>query len=240
MKDVDKRNKIIAIALVLGLIILGIVMAIVNNKGVDKVEISNLRKELPENAPSELLENIETSVYKQLEVDLSKNELPNIKGAVRDSSYFAFADHGNIRSGKFIVDMESVGQSYLVLYSYNADEKFTSNDLSGYNGITLYCLSNPEDIMYPGSSCEGKSMISSQDDLYLSLPPYQYKLDDGREVKISFSQGKEVTIIVNHCDTEIDEIPIIDKAKEWVEGYGFKASDFKYKVPLSYENCLMK
>ena len=236
----EKRNKIIAIIIVVGLVVFGAVMAIINSRATDKVVISELKKNLPENAPEYLVDSIEGGAYYQLGFDLGDDlNTSSINGVIRDGSATIFADWGNTQAGKFIVDMDSIKYSYLVYYSYGENSRIASGVMGEYQGVLIFCLSNPDDIIYPESAC-GNSKATNQDELYLNLPDYQYALGDGREVTLSFSPGKEVMATVNHCGVTIDNAPIIAKAKEWVEGYGMEPSDFTYKVPLSYNDCLMK
>lgn len=224
MDDAKKKNKIIAAAVVTGLVVVGFVVSFVNNRASDRVGISGLREILPD-VKGYVIDNIESTVYQQLRAD-SSNKIEYVSGTVRDGSSYTFREYDGVRRGKFIVDIESQERSYVVLYGYD-------------NNVALFCLSNPEEIIYPESAC-GNSTAADQTEIYLNLLPYQYTLDDGREVTLSFSPGKEVMATVNHCGTTINDAPIIAKAKEWVEGYGMDPSDFTYKVPLSYNDCLMK
>lgn len=226
--ELKKRNKIIIIALGVVLVIVGIVTAVMNSGASERVSIVGLRDALPE-AEGYMIDNVESTVYQQLNVDLgaSAEIKRRVSGNIREGSFYAFRDYGDARLSKFIVDIETYKQSYLVLYSSN-------------NSATLFCLSNPDDIIYQGAACSGSSTVANQDEMYLYLPPYKYELDDGRSVKLSFIPGKEVMAVVNYCDAAVDTEAIIVKAKEWVEGYGFDSADFSYVVPLSYENCLME
>ncbi len=236
----EKRNKIIVIVTVAGLIVFGIVMAIINSGVANKVVISELKKNLPENAPEYLVDSIEGGAYYQLESDLGDNlKASSVNGVIRDGTAAVFASQNNTQAGRFIVDMDSIKYSYLVYYSYGENSKIASGVMGEYPGVIIFCLSNPDDIIYPESAC-GNSKATNQDELYLNLPEHQYALDDGREVTLSFNSGKEVMATVDHCGTTINDTPIIAKAKEWVEGYGMEPSDFTYKVPLSYNDCLMK
>ncbi len=237
MKDLSKRNKIIILALAAGLVIVIMaIAAVINNTTANKVKISGLREALPEGAPVKLIDSIESGAYAQLTLDLDSDKQPtSVSGAIR--SVFPFADLDDTHSGSFILDMESVKHSYLVYYSYGGDTEIASGAMGEYRGVLFFCLSNAEDIIYSGSTC---SSLGSQDELYLSLPAYEYKLEDGRNVRLSFAPGKEVFATVDHCNATVEKESIIAKAKEWVSGYGFEPTDFKYEVPISYENCLMK
>ncbi len=225
--ELKKRNKIIIIALGAVLAIVGIVMAVMNSGASERVSIVGLRDTLPE-AKGYMIDNVESTVYQQLNVDLGASvEIKRrVSGNIREESFYAFKDYSDVRFSKFIVDIENYKRSYMVLYGSN-------------NSVTLFCLSDPDDIIYSESAC-GNSMAIDQSEMYLYFLPYQYTLDDGRDVTLSFSDGKEVIAVVDSCNKTIDKAPIIAKAKEWVEGYGLNSADFTYKVPLSYSDCLMK
>lgn len=235
----EKRNKIIAVALGLAVIVVWVVVMFLNRDTAKEVKISGLKDALSESAPSKLVKSIEADVYKQLEISTNKKDI-NAKGAVRDGSSVIFKEQDNEYIGTVVIDVEAYKQSYLVYYAFNGNAKESGDEVGDYSYTTFFCLSDPDEIIYRESACDEASSLEDQNELYVHLPAYEYELESGKKVEFSFSYGNEVIITTDACNATVDKEPLIKKAKEWVESYKLDAADFKYSVPLSYENCLIK
>ncbi len=234
----ERRKTIIIYASTAFLIVFLIAYFVINNASWI-VKTEGLRDAISKDIPDRVLEDIDAKITMQLKDDYGEKEGTNKKVKVRSGSERAFPVSGEgAKSGELIVDIEALKQSYLVYYKY--DNKAGGDNISDGSATTLFCLSDEEKIIYPESACKEDTEIDDEKNLYLILPAHETTLDDGKKVEFRFSYGNEVIATVNACKSAVNEDDIIKKAKEWVGEYGLDEEEFKYSVPLSYDNCLMK
>jgi hypothetical protein len=127
MQPADSRKKLlIVIGIIFGaLAIITVVIALVNqlltkNEYGDAIKIQNLDQKV-KNVSDEFKDGVEATLYnvvkKNVEPSVNLSKLDD--AFIRDGSDSQDYEEGDtIYSGKFIVDMESIKQSYLIQYTY--------------------------------------------------------------------------------------------------------------------------
>ena len=121
-----KKTIIIGAIAVIIVAVVALTLVLINGSTGNEIKITNLKDSLPEKVPGELIKNIQADVYKQVESDHGKEKASIANGVVRSGSNHVFINEGKSHSGKFIVDMDSIKQSYLVYYVYDDDKKISS------------------------------------------------------------------------------------------------------------------
>jgi len=158
MQPVSSRKKLLtALGIIFGaLAIIVIFIAIVNqvtnkNEYGEHIKIQNYNQKV-KNVSNQLHEATEASLYNTV----AKNTPEDTKVAkigdafIRDNSNTQDYDEENdIYSGKFIVDIESIKQSYLIQYTYIKDE---NNSEGLTNRVVISCV-NKEDVKYESFKC---------------------------------------------------------------------------------------
>lgn len=128
-------------------------------------------------------------------------------------------------TGSFIVDIESLKQSYRVQYSYSSNENSTLN--SGYP-VVASCLEASE-LKYGAFDCQDTSIEQHLDDPLLSKLPYEAPF---YSVTNSQSESGEQIVIVkimtntNSSRTREAFARYKVEANAWIEQQGVKLSDY--------------
>ncbi len=114
------------------------------------INISGYDKYIP-NLPADRRDSIDTALYK-ITKNNSNNSNVSIKDAIirGDSVTYNYDKPTNVNSGSFIVDMQSIKQSYLITYEWSSDVNNAS--LSGYS-VAAACLPANK-LIYGDFSCK--------------------------------------------------------------------------------------
>jgi hypothetical protein len=174
MNQLSKKQKIIIALIVItliGLLVLSYFLTRPVSVYGSGISVSGYDKYIS-NLPADRRDSINTALYKIVK-DNSNNSNVAVKDAsIRSGSVtYNYDKTTNVNSGSFIVDMQSIKQSYLITYEWSTDSN--NPDLSGYSS-TASCL--PIDkLMYGDFSCQDS--FSSSDntknrDPILDLMPY--------------------------------------------------------------------
>jgi len=174
MNQLGKKQKIIIISI--GVILIAVfVLSFFISRPVNKygngINVINYDKYIS-NLPADRKDSINTALY-NITKDNSNNSSVNVKDATirGDSVTYNYNKDSNINSGSFIVDMQSIKQSYLITYEWSSD--ISNADLSGYSS-SASCL--PLDkLIYGNFNCQDS--FSSSDntknrDPILNYLPY--------------------------------------------------------------------
>jgi len=171
-----QRKRLLVLSVIGGVIILGIVLALIyqqvtKNPYGDYIVIQNYNENV-KNISRDYEHNISSQLYRTVKDNGDNENLTgsDVKDAYirKDSAEQEEVKRNSQYSGSFIVDIESLRQSYLVQYNYsrNPDDGFTS----GYP-ILISCV-NKEDVIYEDFEC-GDSTIeaaSTMDPIITILP----------------------------------------------------------------------
>ena len=130
---------------------------------------------------------------------------------IRDDSFSQTQEEGNYHTS-FIIDIDSLQQSYKISYIWNQKNKLSASD-DGYNGSFL-CLSNEDNKKYPNFNCNDIStaMTGTNDPDAKKLP----HIVEGKYRLTYNIKAKKVTLDIFACiDTYTDKIE--EEAKEWLK-----------------------
>lgn len=139
MDQLGKKQKYIIISICF--VILAIFISLFFIKPVSKygngVSVNNYDKYTP-NLPTDRRDSINTALYKITKSNLNNKDI-NIKDAVIRKEFveYNYNKSTDINSGSFIVDMQSIKQSYLISYEWSSDNN--NVNLSGYSAVAT-CL----------------------------------------------------------------------------------------------------
>jgi uncharacterized protein YxeA len=206
--DDPYRKRLVIIILAVLLLILGLVALITfitrdtgTNQFGGRIKIQNYTQKV-DNAPTDIRDATESYLYNIVKKNKEDSFEPStIKDAVvRDNSdNQTFDDSLKVYSGDFIVDMESIKQSYWVQYSFSEE---VNNTAVGGNPIVISCL--PEDkLKYGAFDCKDfVSAQSSANDVLLQYLPYQnfsFKISPDATI-----DKDKLTLVVTFSIPEID------------------------------------
>ena len=173
----SQRKLLTTIGVIFGaLVIISIIIAIIvqlspKNEYGEGIKIQNYDQKV-KNVSQELHNGTEASLYNVVKKNVPEDTNPaKIKDAfIRDDSNSQDYDKANdIYSGKFIVDIDSIKQSYLVQYTYIKD---VNNSEGLTNRVVVSCV-NEADIKYTSFKCEDYvSEQATQNDVILQYLPY--------------------------------------------------------------------
>ena len=194
------------------------------------------------NLSGEMRDGMEASLYNAVvkNVDPSTDATKIRDAVIRDDSDTQEYDRRTtIYSGNFIVDMESIKQSYSIQYSYSKDE---NANVGGYP-IIVSCLPK-EKLIYGEFKCTDlASTQSTDDDMILQYLPYEnftFKLTPDA------TQGDKLVLI---ADLDIAEIDLKGNAAsrtetvamykqeviDWIASKGIDPA--KYEIQYNYDDA---
>ena len=172
-----KKPLILVLLSVSGLVLIGLILWLVflqQNKNIygDGVVIQNFDEKV-KNIPKEIKDAIEANVYNILiKNDNSKDTINQTRDIfIRDASNIQeHATSDDIYFGKFIIDSETLKQSYQVQYTYSP---VRNNPRAAGDAVIVSCL--PEDQLKFGDfDCtDAISEQTNQDDILLQYLPYK-------------------------------------------------------------------
>lgn len=233
---------IVAMVLFMGFIyLLNIFFQSDENKFGKFIKIQNYSSKV-KNLSGETREAIESTLYNTVEknVDTTTIEPSKIKDAyIRDNSNKQeYNAQSTVYSGTFIVDMESIKQSYRVTYKYS--HRNTAD--TGGTPISITCLA-PNELIYGDFNCQ--DIISAQSNDYdevTSVIPYH---------GLSFALTPDATqagrglvinarLIIPEIDLSGDkasQLAVIEQYKnevrKWLESKGINPDD--YEIDYNYD-----
>jgi len=178
MQPTDSRKKLLTtIGVIFGaVVIITIIIAIIvqlspKNEYGEAIKIQNYNQKV-KNVSQQIHNGTEASLYNVVKKNVSEDTNPaKIKDAfIRDNSNSQDYDKNkDIYSGKFIVDIDSIKQSYLIQYTYIKDE---NNSEGLTNRVVVSCV-NKEDIKYTSFKCSDYvSTQATQNDTILQYLPF--------------------------------------------------------------------
>jgi uncharacterized protein YxeA len=160
---------------------------------------------------------------------------------IRDNSESQdFSKSENVYSGEFIVDMESIRQSYRVQYSYSSDE---NNIHVGGNPVVISCL-DEDQLKYGAFDC--KDFVSGQAASYDSILQHLPFQNFSYRITPDSTQGDvlvlKVQLTIPDSDLKGDtasRLAVIDTYKQevldWIRSKGANPDD--YTITYNYDEA---
>lgn len=103
--------------------------------------------------PSEQQNAIDTTLSNAVTFNLVQNEkmIPSTASIRGDTVSNTYSSSTNVHSGRFIVDLNNIRQSYAVSYDWSDDEN--NPNASGYP-VVVACLSSDDSVIYKDFECK--------------------------------------------------------------------------------------
>lgn len=253
--DQDSKKWLLVAAIVLLVLVAVVVIPKIRFGLADssRLKIDNWSEALSQ-MPDDSRIRVEEVLHNQVDLNFADENVPSSGAKIRMGSQKSVEVGSGLMVGDFIVDIPSIQQSYRIRYFYGDDVGAVYKDFN--NGqefemsasVVAYCVTNPEDIIYPDFVCTDGNVMADTDTavsaFYVSFLAAKAEiLVDDREVTLSMSYGDGVPrldVIVDNCgDTEIAK-KAKAAAKAWVESVGFNPDTFTYYVPIKYDYCMIK
>ncbi|MFZ2126014.1 MAG: hypothetical protein WAV04_00700 [Candidatus Microsaccharimonas sp.] len=193
----------------------------------DEVIIKNYR-ETVKNLSGDYENLIMSSLYHT--IDLNMDNVPEIQDATirNDSATQTYEKTDNVYRGSFIVDMESIKQSYFVEYSYSPDPN--SSAIGGY-AIIVSCLP-VDDLIYGDFNCKDSLTIESGDtDPIVGVLPHSTLT---YEIKAIANEDSSVRLVITLLLTRVDyntrEAEAVEQYKQealsWLRTQGYNPDNY--------------
>lgn len=170
-KKVLLRIVIAFIAIVAVVIVLAFFFRSDKNQYGYFIKIQNFDQKV-KNVPSDTRDSLESYLYNVVVMNVTPDfDARKVGDAyIREGSERQELNNTNVYTGEFIIDIESIKQSYRAQYSYSTDE---TSRLTAGNPVVISCL--PEDQLKYGPF-ECKDLVSGQSnkqDILMQYLPYQ-------------------------------------------------------------------
>lgn len=231
--DIMKVFIIIIVLCFMVLLVISLMQIFRQNPYGDELRIDNLSSYVP-NLPQDKKDSMFATLYKTVSSNLSNGQTAPRSGArIRDNSASsAYDEKTDIYSGEFIVDIESVGQSFRVQYEWSPTEN--NPNLSSYS-IVITCL--PEDQLiygyFPCRDMQNDGSFSPINTISFYLP-YYGKTKTGANFVIqkrNYNSGREyLEVNINSCGDQNLLAEAEEAAKEWVETYHINPEDLSFEI----------
>jgi hypothetical protein len=174
---------------------------------------------------------IMAELYKVIRLNAKEGDsVPSVKDAtLRDgSAQQEYSEEFSIYKGSFIVDIESLKQSYIVTYTYSRDPNSTA--LGGYP-VLVSCLP-AEQLKYGDFSCKDIETEESADlNPITTVLPYSTLTYSIRAVNNDDGSVRlVVTLSITEADRRSGEAAAVAAYKEevlsWISSQGFNPADY--------------
>ena len=118
--------------------------------------INNFQEVLP-NMPKNSRTIVEQKLYAQVKKSLKDNEkMPTSGALIRKESLYSFDVGGTLFSGDFIVDIDSVHQSYIIKYFYGGLDG--EGEIESSAAVEFYCLTSQDKELYQDFECRKNNL----------------------------------------------------------------------------------
>ncbi|MBP5511984.1 hypothetical protein J6X90_01180 [Candidatus Saccharibacteria bacterium] len=219
-----------------------IFFAILNQLHDRKISVTNIDsyvKDMPESKKQEIYQTI----YQAAETnsDLGETTLSTATATIREKTFSESYDSYNyIHSGEFIVDIESIKQTYHIYYDWSPNKDSEQLIASSY-GVTANCPSKTEAI-YDFYKCKNPYTDENYRayDYLTMLLPYSSNLSDGTPFSASpvdYYYGSNepfVRISVDACGDNKKVDNGVKAFKDYLKNYDLNPDDYNI---ISQNNC---
>lgn len=231
----NRQRKQITVIIIVSIIILGIIGTLItllapkeSNPYGKNIPISNYKDEV-KNLPYEREQAISAALYNTVKLNgVDDEKLINHAIIRAGSTIQEYKEKGETYKGGFIVDMETIRQSYQVTYSYSKRE--TNN--SGYS-VVITCL--PKDkLIYGDFSCTDLlRKESGTTDPIIQFLPYSALTYSITPDSTSGSLVLRVTLKIPDIDLSGDKASkkqtitlYKDEVKSWIRSHGLSPDSY--------------
>lgn len=157
-------------------------------------------------------------------------DIPTSGAKVREGSISKQYDETEkINTVDFVVDIESIRQSYNIHVEWSNDK----NSSSGYPYV-IRCLDDSQEKIYPEFACTDDFTASDYEAINSYLP-YWGKTKNGYDYTIKmqkYTDGeKYLEVDIDSCGDKVLMDEALESAKSWVESQGLEQDAFPYYVP---------
>lgn len=194
------------------------------------------------NLPSDMRDSMESYLYNvvTMNVDDSVNASKIKDAYIRDKSNTQELNRQtSVYDGKFIVDIESIKQSYLVQYSYS--ERNTI-DVGG-NPVVVSCLPEDQLIYGPFECTDLVSSQTTENDVLLQYLPYE---NFSFKILPDATQGEDLVLVVTldisqadlkgNAQSKAQTVAMYKKqVTDWIKSKG--ADPSKYTFQYNYDDA---
>lgn len=133
-----------------------------------KIRIDNFSELLP-NVPEVTHRKIEEELYLYVSDALpSDEETPSSGALIREGTIDGFRILDEFHVGDFIVDIDSVQQSYIVEYHYGQLDGMQETEYEA--SVLMFCVENQELIKYPDFKCQANRDFTKPNAIQYVLP----------------------------------------------------------------------
>ncbi|MBR2659743.1 hypothetical protein IKD60_03210 [Candidatus Saccharibacteria bacterium] len=188
-------------------------------------KIDNLSR-YDKSIPKEVKSRLEESLYKIISFNGVTN-IPSRGALIRDNTFYSepAEDDNDSIYVNFIVDIDSVNQSYFAQYQWS---KNTNDPNISSTSILLMCIHDPDDIIYPDFKCKDDFTFNpSTDDPFIFLSEYlPYPIALSSEYATITSVKKpDLNIEIPTCTTD-NQTEAIKKTRSFIESLYINPDDF--------------
>lgn len=177
---------------------------------------------------------IEDSLAKTVELNLGENQKLTSKDVAivrAETVNNEYVEIGNYYYGTFVVDIESLKQSYYIQFEWSKEKN--NLDLSSYN-VVITCV--PDYYKIYDTPCV--SFYEQQNPEINSLPlPYYGKLASGELFNINssyYEDGLEY-LQISVCAAKREDNEVVDTVNNWLADYSLNLDDLEYLI--YYNTC---
>jgi hypothetical protein len=233
IRELEPKQKIIIVSIIvvfISLIVLLFLLLPKNGYG-SGISVNNYDKYI-KNLPTDRKNSINSALYKIVATNSQTDNINVNDATIRDgSAKYSYDRTTNVNSGSFIVDMESIKQSYMISYEWSSDSK--NSNLSGYSAIAT-CLASA-DFIYGEFGCvdsfANSKSYTERDPILKYLPYSTFNLSVTANVISNDRVDLNVNIILYSSDTRDGQRDIsIAKYKteivEWIRSLGLNPDDY--------------
>ena len=198
-----------------------------------KIVIDNF-DEMISGVPKDTKDKIEEELYTYVQNSVSENTLVPESGAmIRSGTVGGFTVSDTLHVGDFIVDIDSVKQSYIAGYFYGSLEGM--NEMEREASATLYCIEEPELVKYPDFRCKANRDFVKPDAISYLLPKefdgftadYTYSLSSksGYAVVVEYDPSESVYMSGR---VEAYKTEKMNELKEYLKKAGVDPDAYEY------------
>ena len=198
-----------------------------------RLTIDNFSEMLPE-VPVETEKIIEEKLYNYV-FDSGVEEVPNDGAMIRDGSVDGFTIRDEFYVGDFIVDIDSVQQSYIMEYYYGKLDG--EAEAEGAASVMVYCIEDPEEVIYEDFVCDANRDFVKPDPIQYILPrefedyelSYTYSLtsESGYAVVVTYDPPESIYL---SGKVEEFENESMGKIREFLTESGVEPDRYEFVV----------
>ncbi len=247
MENQKKLQKAITISIV-GFIVLIVVSVAIyelflqRNPYGRQIKIDNLSSYYPD-IPEERRDSIFATLFRVVSENTNQDEKIPKRGALvrKGTNHFTFDEKTGVTYIDFIVDIESLQQSYNVQYEW-ADNVENEINLSGYQGLVT-CIKDPELIIYKDFKCKDMFTDDKYSDFVKKYPIIQDLPVIVDYYSNNYADYTHYTITYNATQEDYSDFSLIindytgnnyNVALDKIRELGFDPNDYKIIYDDSY------